>query len=131
MTGKATPRLILAAVLALVTSVSAIGVAGATNTVEIDSQIILRESFPAFHGKVKSSNEACTEQRLVKLFKKKRNGGRKLLGETHTNNAGRWQVIVDPLSSGAYRAVVKQRSEGTAGTIFVCLRDKSQIAVVD
>ena len=40
-------------------------------------------------------------------------------------------MIVDPLKSGAYLAVVKQRSEGTAGTIFVCLRDRSQIAVVD
>jgi hypothetical protein len=40
-------------------------------------------------------------------------------------------VIVDPLSSGAYLAVVKQREEGTAGTIFVCLRDKSKIVGVD
>ena len=40
-------------------------------------------------------------------------------------------MIVDPLSSGVYRAVVKQRSEGTAGTIFVCLRDKSSRAIVD
>jgi hypothetical protein len=131
MTKAATRRLALASVLALVVSGSAIGVAGATNTVEIDSEIILRETFPAFHGKVTSSNAACTQQRLVKLFKLRRNGGRTLLGTTHTDLAGKWQVIVDPLSSGAYRAVVKQRAEGTAGTIFVCLRDKSQIAVVD
>ncbi|HEY8001191.1 MAG TPA: hypothetical protein VID76_04575, partial [Solirubrobacterales bacterium] len=107
------------------------GVAGATNTVEIDSAIILRETFPAFHGKVTSSNDACIQDRLVKLFKKKRNGGRKLLGKTHTDLAGKWEIIVDPLSSGVYRAVVKQRAEGTAGTIFVCLRDKSSLAVVD
>ena len=131
MPSAVTTKLVLMAVLAVVVSGSAIGVAGATNTVEIDSEIVLRETFPAFHGKVKSSNVACTQGRLVKLFKKKRSGGRRLLGKTHTDLAGKWQVIVDPLSSGVYRAVVKQRSEGTAGTIFVCLRDKSKLAVVD
>ncbi len=125
------PRLALASVLALVLSGSAIGVAGATNTVEIDSAIIMRDSFPAFHGKVTSSNAACTQNRLVKLFKKRRNGGRRLLGETHTDLAGKWEIIVDPLSSGLYRAVVKQRAEGTAGTTFVCLRDKSDRVFVD
>lgn len=125
------PKLVLTAVLALALSGLAISAAPARNTVEIDSEIIMRPNFPAFHGKVKSSNDACVENRLVKLFKKKRSGGRRLLGETHTNSAGKWAVIVDPLSSGVYRAVVKQRSEGTAGTTFVCLRDKSQRAVVD
>ena len=67
----------------------------------------------------------------MKLFKKRRNGGRRLLGKTHTDSAGKWKVIVDPLSSGVYRSVVKRRAEGTAGTIFVCLRDSSRRAVVD
>ncbi len=126
-----TPKLALTAVFAFAAFSLAVTTAPATNTVEIDSQIIMRQHFPAFHGKVKSSNEACVQNRLVKLFKKKRSGGRKLLGKTHTDSAGKWAVIVDPLKSGVYRAVVKQRSEGTAGTIFVCLRDKSQQAVVD
>ena len=126
-----TPKLALAALAALAFSGVAITAAPATSTVEIDSEIIMRQTFPAFHGKVKSSNEACVQNRLVKLFKKRRSGGRRLLGETHTDLAGKWAVIVDPLSSGVYRAVVKQREEGTAGTIFVCLRDKSRRAVVD
>ena len=75
--------------------------------------------------------QLCTQNRLVKLFKKRRNGGRRLLGETHTDLAGKWEIIVDPLSSGLYRAVVKQRAEGTAGTTFVCLRDKSDRVFVD
>ena len=91
----------------------------------------MRETFPAFHGKVTSSNAACTQNRLVKLFKKRQNGGRKVLGKTDTDLAGKWQVIVDPLKSGLYRSVVKQREEGTAGTIFVCARDKSQQVFVD
>ncbi len=125
------PKLALAAVIALAFSGLTISAAPATNTVEIGSRIIMRPNFPAFHGRVKSPNDACVDNRLVKLFKKKRSGGRKLLGKTHTDEVGKWEVIVDPLSSGSYRAVVKQRAEGTAGTIFVCRRDKSKRAVVD
>ena len=125
------PKLALTAVVALAFSGLTIGAAPATNTVEIGSRIIMRPNFPAFHGRVKSPNDACVDNRLVKLFKKKRSGGRKLLGKTHTDEVGKWEVIVDPLSSGSYRAVVKQRAEGTAGTIFVCRRDKSKRAVID
>ena len=131
MTTAVTGKLALASALALVICGSMIGVAAATNTVEIDSRIILRESFPAFHGKVKSHNSACLAPRRVKLFKEKRNGDKKLLGKTQTDSAGKWEVLVDPLKSGVYYAIVKKRTEGTAGTIFVCLRDKSKTAVVD
>jgi hypothetical protein len=131
MSRALTPRLALAAVLALAVSGLVASAGAATNTVEIKSRIIMRESFPAFHGKVRSPNEACAQNRVVKLFKKKRNGGRRLLGKTHTNGKGKWKVVVDPLSSGVYRAVVKRRSEGTAGTIFVCLRDSSKRVAVD
>lgn len=131
MSRPTTTRLALVTALALAVCLSAIGIASATQTVHIDSTIKLRQSFPAFHGKVTSPNQACAENRLVKMFKKKGNGERKLLGKTHTDLNGKWQVIVDPLKSGAYLAVVKQREEGTAGTIFVCLRDKSKVAVVD
>ncbi len=124
-------KLALTAILALAISGLAVTAAPATNTVEINSRIIIRQTFPAFHGKVKSSNHACVQNRVVKLFKKKRNGGRRLLGKTHTNGAGKWKVIVDPLKSGVYRAVVKRRAEGTAGTIFVCRRDGSKRVFVD
>ena len=100
-------------------------------TVTIDSTIILRQHFPAFHGRVKADNDACIEQRTVKLFKLRRRGDRKLLGTTTTDNAGKWQVNVEPLKSGAYFAVVKKETQGTAGTIYVCARDKSKIAPVD
>lgn len=131
MSSTLTRKLALAAVLTLGVSGLAVTGAGAGNVVEIDSEIVMRETFPAFHGKVRSSNVACTQNRLVKMFKKRRNGGRKLLGKTHTDLAGKWQVIVDPLSSGLYRSVVIQRAEGTAGTVFVCARDKSQRVFVD
>jgi hypothetical protein len=131
MRTSTTRNLAIAAGLTLAFGALTAGIAGATNTVQIDSTIKLRNSFPAFHGKVTSPNQACADNRLVKMFKKKRSGGRKLLGKTHTDINGKWEVIVDPLSSGAYLAVVKQREEGTAGTTFVCLRDKSKIVGVD
>jgi hypothetical protein len=131
MSRTLTPKLALIAVLALAIAGFAATAAPATKTVEIKSRLIMRTSFPPFHGKVKSPNDACVQDRVVKLFKKRRNGGRKLLGKTHTNDEGKWKVLVDPLKSGLYRSVVKRRAEGTAGTIFVCLRDSSKRAFVD
>ncbi len=123
--------LVLAATSALI-AVPAVALAGgAGQTVELDSNVKIRNSFPAFHGKVKSHNAACVEQRRVKLFKQKRNGGKKLLGFDQTDNDGKWFVEVDPLSSGVYYAVAKRREEGTAGTIYVCLRAKSRTISVD
>jgi hypothetical protein len=105
--------------------------ASATQTVHIQSEIKIRNHAPAFHGRITSDNDACEQGRSVKLFKAKRNGTKKLLGTTTSDLAGKWQVLVDPLESGAYFAVAQRRSEGTAGTIFVCDRAKSPIVAVD
>src|SRR4029079_13488601 len=74
-----TPKLALTAILALAISGLAVTAAPATNTVEINSRIIMRHSFPAFHGKVKSPNDACVENRVGEWFKKTRNAGRRAL----------------------------------------------------
>ena len=100
-------------------------------TVHIESEIKLRNNAPAFHGRIVSDNDACEQGRSVKLFKERRNGGKRLLGTTTSDLDGKWQVLVDPLSSGAYFAVAQKREEGTAGTIFVCDRAKSRIVAVD
>ncbi len=126
-----TRKPVLAAVLALVAVPTVAFAGGPGQTVELDSNVKIRNSFPAFHGKVKSHNAACVEQRRVKLFKKKRSGGKKLLGFDQTDLDGKWFVEVDPLSSGVYFAVAKRREEGTAGTIYVCLRAKSRTVSVD
>ncbi len=123
-------KAVLATTLALV-ALPGIALAGAGQTVELGSHVKIRDGFPAFHGKVKAHNAACVEQRRVKLFKERRNGGRKLLGFDQTDNDGKWLVEVDPLKSGAYFAVAKRREEGTAGTIYVCLRKKSRTVAVD
>jgi hypothetical protein len=116
-----------AALAALAVTVPAM----ATRTVHIASEIKLRNHAPAFHGRIVSDNSACEEGRSVKLFKEKRNGGKKLLGITTSDLEGKWAVLVDPLSSGAYFAVAQKREEGTAGTIFVCDRAKSRFVAVD
>jgi hypothetical protein len=123
-------KAVLATTLALV-ALPGIALAGAGQTVELGSHVKIRDGFPAFHGKVTAHNAACVEQRRVKLFKERRNGGRKLLGFDQTDNDGKWLVEVDPLKSGAYFAVAKRREEGTAGTIYVCLRKKSRTVAVD
>jgi hypothetical protein len=123
--------LAVGATLLLAVAIASSTSALATNTVRISSKIKLSDGPPAFHGRIKSENKACAQQRRVKLFEKKRNGNRKLLGSTRSNRSGKWTVIVDPLKSGAYLAVAKKRREGTAGTIFVCRRAKSKLATVD
>ena len=102
----------------------------ATNVVKIDSKVTISHHAPAFHGRVKSDNHACEVGRNVKLFKR-RHGPDDFLGHDETNHKGRWKVAVNPLSSGAYYAKVTRREEGTAGTIYVCRRDRSKTVVVD
>ncbi|HMC06091.1 MAG TPA: hypothetical protein VKG89_01725 [Solirubrobacterales bacterium] len=116
---------------ALVAALAVVAVpALATQTVKIDSKVTMSSQAPAFHGKVKSDNHACETQRKVKLFRQK-SGPDKLLGTDKTNHLGRWKIVVDPLKSGAYYAKVVRRSEGTAGTIFVCRADRSKVIAVD
>ncbi len=103
----------------------------ATQVVRHPSRVTISEKAPAFHGRVKSNAHPCVQQRKVKLFRAKRHGPDKLLGRDHTNNHGRWQVDVNPLKSGAYYAKVSRRSDGTAGTIHICVKDRSRIVPVD
>jgi hypothetical protein len=95
-------------------------IASATVTVTIASHIsIFRGSGLAFKGRVTSSNPGCEASRKVTLF---RANGLKL-GTTHTGLHGRWRITPSGfagISLGHYFARVSRRSEGTAGTIFVC-----------
>ena len=103
----------------------------ATQVVRHPSRVTISEKAPAFHGRVKSNAHPCVQQRKVKLFRAKSHGPDTLLGRDHTNNHGRWQVDVNPLKSGAYYAKVSRRSDGTAGTIHICVKDRSRIVPVD
>ena len=103
----------------------------ATQVVRHDSKVTISEKFPAFHGRVKSNAHPCVQQRKVKVFRAKRHRPDKFLGRDRTNNHGHWQGKVNPLKSGGYYAKVTRRSEGTAGTIHICRKDRSRIVPVD
>jgi hypothetical protein len=123
-------RLVLATFCVAFLGIAATAVAQ-DETVEIQTTVILRNSAPAFHGKVKAENANCVFDRKVKVFKQKRNGERKLLGSDHASENGKWKVPFDKLTSGGYYAVAKKVEQGTAGTIYDCLRGKSALIPVD
>jgi hypothetical protein len=130
MTTAATLRLALAAACALALGIAAAALAQG-ETVEIKTEVKLRNGAPAFHGKVTAENGNCVEDRLVKMFKEKRDGGKKLLGKTHAANSGKWTVPFENISSAGYFALAPKVEQGTAGTIYVCLKAKSQTITVD
>jgi hypothetical protein len=104
--------------------------ASATRVVRIKSRVTISERAPGFHGRVTSPNPACKSSRKVKLYRL-RPGPAVLVGTTHTNRRGKWVIRVKLLGSAAYYARVLKRSEGTAGTIYVCRGDRSRTVAVD
>jgi hypothetical protein len=91
----------------------------ATRTVRIRSQVTVKSKRLTFSGRVTSSNAACDGKRKVTLYRTPS----LLLGSTTTSLSGRWKITVAGfagISLGHFFAKVKQRSEGTAGTIYMC-----------
>jgi hypothetical protein len=117
----ATGRMKLAAVALCTSAVFGAGatIASATRTVKIGSKISISDKGLTFRGRVTSSNTACEAARKVALY---RTNGLKL-GTAKTGSAGGWKLTVPGsagISLGHFYAKVTQRSEGTAGTIYVC-----------
>ena len=115
-----TPR---AAALMTLASALALGsflpTAMATKTVKLTSRITIKSSGLKFSGTVTSRNAACKGGRKVTLY---RTPSQKL-GTTTTNAAGAWKLTASGsagITLGHFYATVKERSEGTAGTIYVC-----------
>jgi hypothetical protein len=129
MTTATTLRLVLGACAAIFGTAAIAFAQG--QTVEIEAEVKLRDRAPAFHGKVVADNENCVEDRTVKMFKQKRGGGKKLLGKDHAANNGKWTVLFDKVTSGGYFAVAPSVEQGTAGTIYDCLRAKSRVLAID
>jgi hypothetical protein len=105
------------------------GTATATNTVHIHSTISISASELHFKGKVRSSNDACESGRRVVLYRTLSGGGSKPIGSTTTSPSGRWHITVSGsagISMSKFFVKAKRRSEGTAGTIYVCDRARSQ-----
>ncbi|MGN6256865.1 MAG: hypothetical protein ACTHN3_03815 [Solirubrobacterales bacterium] len=120
---------LIAALLILAALAVAAG-AGATRTVRIPSKVSIANHHGLhFVGRVTSSNHACVEQRKVVLYRVIENGPDQALGHDVTGSDGSWSVEVSGfagISLSHFYAKVKRRSEGTAGTIYVCQGDRSR-----
>ena len=93
--------------------------AEATRVVTIASHVSIKSTGLTFSGKVTSPNAGCVAGRKVTLYRTNGN----LLGTTTTGPSGRWKITAlgsAGISLGHFFAKVKRRSEGTAGTIYVC-----------
>ncbi|MDQ6774796.1 MAG: hypothetical protein M3071_00945 [Actinomycetota bacterium] len=92
----------------------------ATRTVRIASHVTIKSTGLTFTGRVTASNAACDGHRRVKLY---RQTNPLLLGAANTDASGHWRITVASfagISLAHFYVKVTQRSEGTAGTIFVC-----------
>jgi hypothetical protein len=122
--GATIAALLVLAVLALAAT------ATATRTVRIASNVSIANHHGLhFVGRVTSSNHACVEQRKVVLFRVIENGPDQALERDITSAQGRWSVEVSGfagISMSHFYAKVKRRSDGTAGTIYVCQADRSR-----
>jgi hypothetical protein len=119
--------------IAILLAVAALGVAAtatATRTARIASKVSIANHHGLhFVGRVTSSNHACVEQRKVVLFRVIDNGPDQALERDTTSTQGSWSVEVSGfagISMSHFYAKVKRRSEGTAGTIYVCQADRSR-----
>lgn len=115
----------IAAVSLLVLAASA----AATRTVTIASHISIKSKGLTFSGHVTASNSGCENARHVTLYRKFSDGSHQKLGATTTGPSGRWK-ITPPGSAGIslshFYATVRKRSEGAAGTIYVCKAARSR-----
>jgi hypothetical protein len=118
------------AALLVLTVLSLATTATATRTVRIASKVSIANHHGLhFVGRVTSSNHACVEQRKVVLFRVIENGPDQALERGTTSAQGRWSLEVSGfagISMSHFYAKAKRRSEGTAGTIYVCQADRSR-----
>lgn len=132
MPRKTTRKLVL--VPAAVFALGLAAPAGAGDVATYDTELKMRDTFPAFHGRVKSDADVCVKGRKVKLYRKKRNGDNKLLGVDLADSRGKW-AITEPdeftLRSGAYFSKTPRIIVDNMGLPTICTRARSQTEVVD
>lgn len=107
------------------------GPAAATRTIQVPSQISIHSSSLRFSGKVSVPHayEPCREDRKVVLFKVVSGGPDQAVGRDTTNGQGAWTITPQGsagISLAHFFAKVKKRSDGTAGTIYVCRAARSK-----
>jgi hypothetical protein len=108
----------LAVLLAVVASTVSADEPG--QTVKIKSTITIGAT--GYQGKVKAANANCVEERTV-VLKQKGNGA---LSRVETKPNGNWKADLEELNENLeipakVFAEVKPVTQGTAGTIYMCL----------
>jgi hypothetical protein len=109
-------------------------VASAGDVATFPTKLTMSKQAPAFHGKVKSDEDMCIEDRKVKLLRRTRSGRPyRLLGSDRANSNGRW-AVKEPqeftLKSGIYIARAPKAIVRTP-VATVCAKDASRKVVVD
>ena len=103
------------------------GSAGGTRIVRFTSTVTIRitaqQGAAVFKGDVESPNLACRTNRTVRLMQRK--PGKDLTVSVTPTHGQHWRIGLDTPTAGEYYARVVKRSEGTAGTIYVCRPDNS------
>lgn len=128
------PRLARNAALLIVLAAalwSLAGPAAATRTIQVPSQVTIHSSSLRFSGKVSvpQAYEPCREDRRVVLFKVVSGGPDQAVGRDTTDGQGAWTITPQGsagISLAHFYAKAKQRSDGTAGTIYVCRAARSK-----
>ncbi len=128
------PRTVRSAVLLTVLAAAlwlAAGPAAATRTIKVPSQVSIHSSSLRFSGTVSvpQAYEPCREDRKVVLFKVVSGGPDQAVGRAVTNGQGAWTITPQGsagISLARFYAKAKQRSDGTAGTIYVCRAARSK-----
>jgi len=123
MHSKTRISLTLATATATATALLVASGALAGNVERFDSSVTLSQNNP-FHGQVVSRKHPCVERRIVKVFNKKP-GKDGLFDKTKSKRDGSWSIPAMP--DGKFYAKMPRRSEGAAGTTFICSGDKSPV----
>jgi hypothetical protein len=120
---------LIAAAIAVVAV--AVAPAGASNVVKYTSSVTLGATLTG--GKVSSPKSACIKGRKVVVKYTDARGKAYVFGTDKTDNSGRYQVTPGATPGKLpfkFKAVVKRRSEGTAGTTYVCKDASSKVRIV-
>jgi hypothetical protein len=120
-------RLMLGVATAVMAGLAlSLSAAYATRTVRLASHVSIKSTKGGtFGGKVTSGNAACDGSRKVTLY----TTSSLKLASTTTRASGAWKIMPSGfagISLHQFFAKVAQRTDGTAGTIYVCKAAKSK-----
>ncbi len=106
----------------LAVAVSAVMLLTASAAFAVQSTVTIRYNTATenFHGRVRSSNEECTANRVVRVFRKTANGP-SLQGRVRTNANGRWRFHAMDAQGRYFAVAPRYDAMGDA----VCQKDRT------